>query len=135
MKYILFLAFFISLIVFLMSASVFYYYIVPIKKSLFPASVMVTKELGGFDVNSTALTFGSITLGGSSTRAVLINNSYPFPVRVKSKVEGPISELIGSDFLVIWPNETSRFSFTVSSDPYTLLGNYSGNVSIRLYRL
>jgi|SRR3989338_4594066 len=135
MKHILALAFFISAAVFLMSASIFIYYLIPIKESLFQASVAVTRDLEGFDTNSTALTFGSIPLGGSSTRAILINNSYPFPVRAKPYIEGPISELISYNSLIIRPSEASRFSFTVSSNQYTMLGDYTGNVSIRLYRL
>ena len=51
MKNLLFLALFISFIVFLMSISLFVYYITPVSVSSFQASATVTEDLGGFDLN------------------------------------------------------------------------------------
>src|SRR3989344_6160178 len=85
---------YISLIVFIVSALFFLSYFTPLSKSLFHASGTITEDLGGFDINSTALIFGSIALGGSSTRSILINNSYPFAIKVKLILEGSISDKI-----------------------------------------
>ena len=132
MKRILFLAFFISLIVFLMSLSLFVYYFTPITESSFQATARVTKDLDGFDVNSSALTFGSFAIGGSSTRSILVNNSYSFPVRLEPVAEGSISQLIVYSPLTIQPYTTSSFKITVSAPLNATLGNYTGNISVRL---
>jgi len=135
MKNILVLAFFISFIVFLMSLSIYFFYITPVYEFSYSATAYVTENVGGFDLNSTALTFGSIAVGGSSTRTILVDNYYSFPVRVEPHVEGTISKIISYQPLIVGPNETSRFSFTVSADSFDLLGNYTGNVIIRLKRV
>ncbi|MEK6811472.1 MAG: hypothetical protein AABX96_03115 [Nanoarchaeota archaeon] len=134
MKNLLFLALFISFIVFLMSISLFVYYITPVSVSSFQASATVTEDLGGFDLNSSALTFGSIALGGSSTRSILVNNSYSFPIRVESVIDGSIAEMIVYGPLTIQPYQTSSFQFSVFAGPNVSLGNYTGNISIRLLR-
>lgn len=134
MKNLLILAFFISLVVFLMTISIYFYYITPISEFSLQTTGFVTEDTAGFDVNSTALTFGSIVVGGSSTRSVLVNNSYPFPVRVKPEIEGNIEDFVTYDPLVVGPYESSKFYITFSVDSIDLLGNYSGNVSIKLLR-
>jgi len=132
-KDLLILAFFISFIIFLMSLSFYFYYITPLAQSSFQASTIVTRDTGGFDLNSTALTFGSITLGGSSTRSILVNNSYSFPIRVEPVIEGSIQDLISYDYLVIQPYQSASFSMTVFADLNKSLGKYIGNVSVRLF--
>ena|SRR3989338_976091 len=134
MKGLLLLAFFISVVVFLMSASLFFFYMTPVSKFSYQATAMVTEDSGGFDVNSTALTFGSVALGGSSTRAIFINNSYSFPVKVESVIEGSIARIIIPSSIIIQPFETSSFKITVFADLNASLGNYMGNVSIQLLR-
>lgn len=135
MNGILFLAFFISIIVFLMSASLFFYSFIPVAESSFQASARITEDTGGFDLNSSALTFGSIALGGSSSRSVLVYNPYSFPVRVEPVVDGTISELAVYSPLTIGPHNSSSFKISVVSKSNNLLGNYTGNVSIRLLRV
>jgi hypothetical protein len=74
----------------------FYYSFYPVKMSSFFANAAVTQNTAGFDVNSSALTFGSVAIGGTSTRSISINNSYPFPVKVKVKAQGTISDKISA---------------------------------------
>jgi hypothetical protein len=134
MKKILILAFFISFIVFLMSLSVFYYSFYPVKMSSFFANAAVTQNTAGFDVNSSALTFGSVAIGGTSTRSISINNSYPFPVKVKVKAQGTISDKISYTPLIIEPNKVESLKITFSSNSSLDIGNYEGNISFILYR-
>ena len=135
MKKLLFLAFFISLVVFMMSLSLFFFHKYPIDESLFQASVNVTENLEGFDLNSSALTFGSIVFGGSSSRSVLVDNPYSFPVRVEPFVEGTISELVIYSPMIVSPHNSSSFQISVFSGPNISLGGYTGNISIRLFRV
>lgn len=135
MRSLLFLAFFISAVVFIMSISMFLFYKMPVKESSFDASVIVSPDVGGFDLNSSALTFGSISLGGSSTRSVRIENSYPFPVRVEPVIEGDIAQILSYEPAVVESYESFRFPLTVSADFNTSLGNYKGKVSLRLMRI
>ncbi len=135
MKGLLFLAFFISFVVFLMSASMYFYYYYPISEFTYSSTAFVTKDLAGFDLNSSSITFGSIALGGSSTRNILINNSYPFSVRVKPYVEGDISKIINYSYLEVEPYQSSKFQLTISADSIDQLGNYTGNISIKLFRV
>ncbi len=134
MKGILFLAFFISFVVFLMSISLFSYLVTPVSVSSFQASATITEDLEGFDLNSSALTFGSVPVGGTSTRAILVNNSYSFPIRVEPVIDGSISKMVIYGPLIIQPYEASSFQITVFADLNTSLGNYTGNVLIRLFR-
>ncbi|MEK6908800.1 MAG: hypothetical protein AABX23_01975 [Nanoarchaeota archaeon] len=135
MKNLLVLAFFISLIVLVMTLFIYFYYITPISEFSFQTTAFVTQDVAGFDVNSTALTFGSIVLGGSSTRSILVNNSYPFSVRVEPKFDGSIKKIITYEPLIVEPYHTSKFYFTVSANSLELLGNYTGDVNIKLMRL
>jgi len=134
MRRIIFLAFFISLIVFIASALFFLSYFTPLSKSLFHASGTITEDLGGFDINSTALIFGSIALGGSSTRSILINNSYPFAIKVKLVLEGSISDKIIYSPIRIEPYKSSSFKMTFFSNLDDSLGDYDGNISVVLFR-
>lgn len=134
MKGLVVLAFFISFIVFLMVLSIYVYYITPVDEYSYATTAFVTQDTAGFDLNSTAITFGSLVVGGSSTRSVLVNNSYPFAVSIEPKVEGSIAKIINYAPLTIKPYEASKFYFSVSAGSRDLLGNYTGNISIRLMR-
>lgn len=134
MKNLVILSLFISLIVLVMTFSIYFYYITPLSEFSYPATAFVTEDTAGFDVNTTAITFGSITIGGTSSRSVIVNNSYSFPVKVKTEIEGNIEEIISYDELTVEPYQTTRFYLTVSADSFDLLGNYTGNILIKLMR-
>jgi hypothetical protein len=91
--YLFFLAFaFLSLIV-----SIYVYYnLTPLLEShTLYSSVYVNEEASlGFDLNDSALTFGNISVYGTSLRKVTLNNPYTFPVYVNVKVKGSISKVL-----------------------------------------
>ena len=92
----------------------------------FYASVTVTNEnVIGFDVNATALTFGKIGVGrGSSARKLILNNSYPFPIIVKTKVDGSIKPILNfGDSIRIEKGEMKMIPFNT----------FAGNVSEGFY--
>jgi len=134
MKNLVILAIFISLIAFLMTLSVYFYYTNPISEFSYFSNAFVTRNTEGFDLNSSAITFGSLPVGGSSTRAIVVNNSYPFAIRVKPNVEGTISRIIDYEPITIQPYESSKLYFTVHAYSIDLIGNYTGNISVKLMR-
>ena len=131
---ILLLALFISIMVLLMSASMFFYYTTPLSESTYLTSGKITENTGCFDINTSAITFGSITIGGSSTRSIWINNSYPFAIKVKPVVKGSISEKVKYDSIIIKPYEASSFKLTFFANNSSSLGYYNGEISILLLR-
>lgn len=134
MKNLVILSLFISIIVLVMSVSVYIYYITPLSEFSYDTTAFVTYDVAGFDVNTSVITFGSIVPGGSSTRSLMVNNSYPFPIKVEPKIEGDIEKIITFEETIIEPYQLSKFYLTVSADSIDLLGNYTGNVVIRLLR-
>ncbi len=134
MKSLTVLSFFISLVVLVMSSSIYFYYISPISEFTYSTTAFVTQDTAGFDVNTSAITFGSIIIGGTSTRSILVNNSYPFPIRVKPEIEGDIAQLVTYDPTIINPYNTSKFYLTIYADSYDLVGNYTGNITLKLMR-
>lgn len=90
----------------------------------------------GFDVNGTALTFGMISAGKStSTREILLENHYDVPVKVEIYVDGDISEfmIISENDFILNVDESKKLGFSVSVPYSTPNGNYSGIVKI-LYK-
>lgn len=122
--------------VFVLIASLAGYFLrsAPLQSQTFYTSVNVTDTLG-FDVNRTALTFGNIIRGGSSTRKIKIDNSYNFPVVVHVSADGNMKDLLNfEEELYLEQGETKSVSFSVFADDNASEGVYSGNVSFEFYR-
>ncbi|MEK6894135.1 MAG: hypothetical protein AABX10_01600 [Nanoarchaeota archaeon] len=134
MRSLVILSLFISLVVFVMSVSIYFYYITPLSEFSYDTTAFVTYDVAGFDVNTSAITFGSIVPGGTSTRSLIVNNSYPFPIKVDPEVDGSIEKILYFEPTIIEPYQTSKFYFTVYADSIENLGNYTGNIMIRLLR-
>ena len=135
MKRLTVILFFISLIV--LSFSLFSFFLLknPVSESSFPTSVTITETLTGFDVNATAVTFGSVTRGGSATRFLSVANDYEFPVRVESIVHGSIAPFVQSTpSLVVAPGTSLSVPISLSTNGTASLGNYTGLVTIALFR-
>jgi hypothetical protein len=133
-RFVLFF-FLFSLVCFVIAGYGYYLKNIPLSDGELYVSVSVTNDTGGFDVNSTALTFGKISLGGSSMRSVKVYNPYPFPVRAESSFSGSINDLVisPSSSFVILPNQTQSISFAISSNHTSSLGEYNGSLKISLF--
>ena len=57
-------------------------------------------EIAGFDVNKTALTFGTITHNSNSQRNLIVKNNYPFPIKLELNTEGDIEKLLIFDKVI-----------------------------------
>lgn len=100
------------------------------------ASVNVSGESSaGFDVNGSALTFGRISIGSSSTRSIIAENKRDYPVSAEISANGSIAPLLSfTDGIMINANEIKKITFSAVSTPSTVPGFYDGEVKIRLVR-
>lgn len=127
--YSLLLLCFVSIVVF------FYYYSTkPIEIRKVDVRYFVDRKIG-FDLNASALTFGIIPPGGSSTRNMTIGNSRGFPIRAVVLVDKNLSSMIISERNVSVGAYDSRVVvFTLSIPSNYTLGNYSGSVLLKIYK-
>ena len=105
-----------------------------LKKEEIIATLMVGDK-AGFDTNNTALTFGMITSGSSSSRNLIIENTYNFPIKCEFSVEGDIRRFLVFDevvYLDIGEEKTvSIGTITATNESY---GNYSGKMIVATKR-
>ena len=78
---------------FIFSVSIVSYFFGNLDIIYFNTSVNISDSLG-FDVNSSALTFGNVLNIGNSRRNVIFRNTYDFPVLVTIFSEGNISQIL-----------------------------------------
>ncbi|MEK6933985.1 MAG: hypothetical protein AABW75_03855 [Nanoarchaeota archaeon] len=87
-------------------------------------------EFGGFNVNKTALTYGTITPGGSSVRNVILGNSYSFPIIVKVFASKSLTQFLTvEENLSIEHGESKKVGVTIQAPGDAEFGNYSGEIS------
>ena len=119
-----------SVFIFLIVLAGFYFNARTLQSQSFYASVNVTDEnVAGFDANWTALTFGSLGKGGTSTRKIKLENGYPFPVAVIINVEGDIAPLLNHDKIIkIEKGERKIIALNAYAPLNLSQGFYSGRV-------
>jgi len=97
------------------------------------ASVIVANKIG-FDLNSTALTFGEVTRGGSALRKISIENNYDFPIEVL------IYGVDGMERFVVPVRENISISEKKEIDIIAKIpddaqfGKYEGKIIVRITR-
>lgn len=103
---------------------------VVLKKEEIIATLMVGDK-AGFDTNNTALTFGMLTSGSGSSRNLIIENNYNFPIKFEFSVEGNIQRFLVFDevvYLDIGEEKTVSISTIIATNES--YGNYSGKMII-----
>jgi hypothetical protein len=108
-----------------------------IDKRVIYAKVLVGDKYG-FDINGTALTFGMITPGGSSsTREIELTNKYNRDVEVEIYSDGNIKDFlrISQENFILRRNESIKIKFTVSVPLECEFGTYEGNVKVLIKRI
>ncbi len=126
----------ISFVTFLLSIYLLFTGPVSLQTTDIRASVFISEDIMGFDLNSSALTYGSIVRGSSSTKRISIQNDFLFPVRVRATFYGPISHFLeDSPDIEIFPGETSSMPFTLVTKYDSPLGKYEGFARILFYRV
>lgn len=106
-----------------------------LQRSELYTTVIVTSSHAGFDLNTTALTFGRLPQEGTITRNIFIDNNFPFSVVANIICTGDICELLHFDSSeIIKKGEHKQISFTVGSSEKTVQKIYVGRIVIELRR-
>jgi hypothetical protein len=95
----------------------------------------IVNDTVGFDINSTALKFGRLTPGSSSTRTIIIDNSYNFTLYGKIFASNNIANLLmAPDNFVISPNNKTFVVVTLYVPDNYKFGVYYGKLRVELNR-
>lgn len=82
----------------------------------------------GFNVNSSALFFGTITAGGTGSREIIVNNHGALPRKVQVETSGNLSDWVkvsDNNFVLQgYENKSLEVNATVPEDAE--FGNYTG---------
>lgn len=110
-----------------------YFFIAPEFREI-PASLRVG-EVIGFDVNTTALTFGTVYLNGASQREMVISNEDSYDKLAHFTAEGGISTfLVLPEDLLVRANTNTSVMMRAEVPFGAPLGNYTGKVIVFLRR-
>ncbi len=92
-------------------------------------------EQSGFNLNKTALTFGTITPGGSAIRNVIVGNNFQFPINVKVFVPKHMTQFLTvEDNLFVRPDESIKIPVTLQASQYAKFGNYFGKLNFVFFK-
>ncbi|MBM3234287.1 hypothetical protein FJZ19_04310 [Candidatus Pacearchaeota archaeon] len=93
---------------------------------------IIISDRYGFDVNSTALTFGKIAPGGSSSIKTTIKNDFNYPVKIEISSQGSISIFlkVSDNNFFLKKGEEKTIVFVAYATAETKPGFYDGNVTI-----
>lgn len=99
------------------------------------SNILVEKGVSAFDLNSSAITFGKVSPGGTSTRNVDFYNDLNFTVRVRIKSYGRINDFISYDNnVIVGPLERKKISFNAFVPEDTKEDLYEGEVIFEVTR-
>ncbi|NCO11846.1 hypothetical protein CO038_03440 [Candidatus Pacearchaeota archaeon CG_4_9_14_0_2_um_filter_39_13] len=133
MKKLSYFLFAFSLLILVVAVAFLYFG--QLDEMLIPVSVNVSDK-AGFDLNASALSFGSIPRPAQASRNVVFENSYNLPVFLSISSEGEIENLLHHDrFVRVEAGEEKRIGFIVVSEQDTESGYYSGIVRFRVFPL
>ena len=112
----------------------YHFFTKPLEMRVVEATFIVGKNVG-FDLNTTALTFGKLAPGGSSTRNMTIANLREFPIRVNILADRNISSFLTTETeFLLFPGEKKDIAFTLSVPSNLSYGNYSGRVLFEMHK-
>lgn len=91
----------------------------------------------GFNIDTDAIYFGTVTPGGSSERIVTINNTEQYSTRVRILTGGDLAQWVSAseNNFRINPLEERNITLKVKVPANTSYGNYTGIVKIRLKKI
>ena len=100
----------------------------------FYASLNISDDaVVGFDINDSALIFGTVGKGITSTRRIKIDNKYSFPIIVFVRADGAIKEFLNfEDVVRIDRNMTALVAVSAFAPFDTTAEGYSGTVEFLL---
>lgn len=132
---LVFVILFFFMIALLLYKSLFYYE--ELETKVIYADVIIPEgNVLGFDVNTSALRFGRVPMGGSSKKTITIENEHAFPVVVLSYYSGNISEFISLDksSFILMPGSATNVSVFLSIPQNAQPLFYEGYLAFKFYR-
>jgi len=117
--------------------SAFFYkiFLAPLETRIVDAKFSVGNNIG-FDLNSTSLSFGKITPGGSAKRSLKLSNEFDYAIKVRVLASRKIADYISvkEESFLIEPKTLGSIEFTLNIPRNMKLGDYSGKVLIKIYK-
>ncbi len=98
------------------------------------ARIIVSDKVG-FDLNSSALVFGEVLRGGSSSRGVIIENNLDYPLEIEIYAVGGIKDFIMPIKEEINGNEKKTITITAVAPENSELKEYTGKIIFRMNRV
>lgn len=95
------------------------------------SSITVSEKVG-FDLNSSALIFGEVLRGGSSTKEIEIKNYFGFPIHIYVYGKDSMKDFITPFEEVLEKDENKTLKITASVPFNYNSGEYKGKVVIRI---
>ena len=93
---------------------------------------LTVADYAGFDVNTSALIFGTVPKGGSSSREVILTNDFNIPLKVDLKAYGELAgwvHVFENGFLM-QPNVVKTVKVSATIPENAKFGNYAGILKI-----
>jgi len=93
---------------------------------------METGRIIGFDINSSALTFGRVPPGSASKREIIITNDQDKPSKIILKIEGDIAQFVvfEENYVILQPQETKKINVFATAPLNIENEKYSGRVKV-----
>lgn len=92
-------------------------------------------DRGGFEINTTALTFGKLSPGGSSSKKVYVSNERNFSVRIEIFASENIAYLLSMEHeIILQPSENKTLGFNLYVPNNMSFGEYHGKVVLKTYK-
>ena len=108
----------------------------PLEVKEFEVIFFIKSGGAGFDLNGTALTFGSIPPGGAGRRSLIIENKWGFPVEARFFVSKDIAEFIEApSSILLHSRENTTLEIVVRIPKDTPDGKHKGKIKIKFYRV
>ncbi len=128
-KSVILIIFLVLLIVFLF-LSLLNSFLILDKKQIY-ARVVVSDRYG-FDINGTALIFGEVTPGGTSSADIIVENKFDRPIKINIFSKGNIKEFLqaSENNFILNSGETKKVGFSVIIPEDAEPGTYEGYVEV-----
>ena len=104
---------------------------IPLDKQII-STKFIAGERMGFDLGPDNLNFGNIVPGQSASRDITIANNFDFPIIIKIKSSGKISDyiIVSENNFHLQSNESKEIIFSAFPEKNIELKEYSGEIII-----
>ena len=124
-------------VVYVLVFSMFYLHSVVFTNVVVYDSTVIVGDHIGFDLNTTALTFGMVTSGGTSSNREIIITNADLLQKVEIYGQGEIFDwiIIPESSFIIEPNTNKNISFSISVPDNVSFGEHTGKIKFKFTKL